>query len=69
MSHNIKINFINDKVIECRSHSETLLDISLQHQIPHVHACDGNAKCSTCRVLILEGCENLSPRSEAELEL
>ena len=30
------------------------------------HACGGNGKCSTCRVLIKEGIENLTPYTEKE---
>ena len=33
----------------------TLLQISLKHGIPHVHACGGNARCTTCRVVFVAG--------------
>jgi len=46
--------------------NSTILSASLTHQIPHVHICGGNARCSTCRVMILEGLEHCSPRSQAE---
>jgi adenylate cyclase len=45
---------------------ETILDISLRSRIPHAHACGGTARCSTCRVGILEGLENCAPRSRPE---
>jgi adenylate cyclase len=48
---------------------ETILDISLRAHIPHAHACGGTARCSTCRVGILEGLENCAPRSRPELIL
>ena len=48
---------------------QTLLDISQQNDVPHYHACGGYARCSTCRVLIVEGADNLSPRTEAESTL
>src|SRR5438552_2142299 len=47
----------------------TLLQISLKHGIPHVHACGGNARCSTCRVMVHEGLENVLPRNLAEQRL
>src|SRR5205807_858866 len=47
----------------------TLLQISLKHGVPHVHDCGGHARCSTCRVLIREGLENVLPRNEAEQRL
>jgi hemoglobin-like flavoprotein/class 3 adenylate cyclase/predicted Ser/Thr protein kinase len=48
---------------------QTLLAASLAAGIAHTHACGGNARCSTCRVLVLSGSENLSPRDSAELNL
>lgn len=37
--------------------------------IPHYHACGGNAKCSTCRILIIEGAEHLTPINSKEAAL
>jgi serine/threonine protein kinase/ferredoxin/hemoglobin-like flavoprotein len=44
----------------------SVLDVSLKHGLPHAHACGGHGKCTTCRVVVLEGAENLSPRTERE---
>jgi adenylate cyclase len=49
--------------------SETLLQTSLRAGIPHAHACGGNARCSTCRVVIVEGLEYCAARSELEQSL
>ncbi len=65
----IKINFLEDKIVEDIDSSKTILQISLQNEIPMMYACGGNARCSTCRVIILEGLENIEPRNEAEAEL
>jgi adenylate cyclase len=65
----IQINFLEDKIVEDIDSSKTILQISLQNEIPMIHACGGNARCSTCRVLILDGLENALPRNEAEKEL
>ena len=46
--------------------AETILQVSLRSGIPHAHACGGNARCSTCRVLILEGVEHCDPRNDKE---
>ena len=46
--------------------SETILQADLRANIPHAHACGGRAKCTTCRIAILEGLENCSPRTELE---
>lgn len=44
----------------------TILQTSLQAGIPHTHVCGGNARCSTCRVLILKGLEHCAPRNPRE---
>lgn len=44
----------------------TILQTSLQANIPHTHVCGGNARCSTCRVEILDGLEHCAPRNEKE---
>jgi adenylate cyclase len=48
---------------------ETLLAATLRQGIPHVHACGGQAVCSTCRVQVLEGLGHCSPRNARELAL
>ena len=63
-----KIEMINEKIFEIAK-NQTILQASLEANIPHYHACGGNAKCSTCRVIVHEGEENLSPQNEAELAL
>ncbi|UOR06969.1 adenylate/guanylate cyclase domain-containing protein [Hymenobacter aerilatus] len=45
---------------------ETILAADLRQGIAHVHACGGNARCSTCRVVVLAGLEHLAPRNERE---
>lgn len=47
----------------------TVLDAALAAGIPLTHACGGQAKCSTCRVLVLAGADALGPRTDAELEM
>ena len=48
---------------------QTILAASLAARFPHTHECGGNARCSTCRVMVLSGLSNLSPRDSAELQL
>jgi adenylate cyclase len=56
---------IEDREVASES-NETILNVSLRSGIPHAHACGGNARCSTCRVLIVEGVERCAPRNEKE---
>lgn len=65
----MKITYTNDCTVEEIDSSLSLLQISLKHEIPHTHVCGGNARCSTCRILVLKGAENLEPRNEAETAL
>jgi adenylate cyclase len=44
----------------------TLLEASRLHSIPHAAVCGGRGRCSTCRVLVLEGLETLAPPSAGE---
>jgi adenylate cyclase len=48
---------------------QTILEAALSSGIPMFHACGGNAKCSTCRILVIEGGELLSAPNEKEITL
>jgi len=48
---------------------ETVLQASLRAQLQHAHACGGAAVCSTCRIVIVDGLENCSPRNPKEMLL
>ena len=47
----------------------SILKASLRAGISHAHACGGNARCSTCRVIVTAGKENLLERNEKEWKL
>jgi len=60
------IVFENDAVVVTGADpGATLLQISRDHGIPHIHACGGNTRCSTYRVIVIEG----FPRNEREAKL
>jgi adenylate cyclase len=44
----------------------TLLEISRANRVPHVSVCGGRGRCSTCRVLVVGGEDNLSAVSPQE---
>src|SRR5689334_17876221 len=56
---------IEDKIADAEP-SETILQASLRAAIPHAHACGGHARCSTCRVQVVEGLDFCAPRNERE---
>lgn len=64
-----QILFLPDGRTVEASISESILSASLRAGIPHTNECRGNARCSTCRVLILNGLEFCCPRNEKEQAL
>jgi adenylate cyclase len=64
----IQLDFQGDKIIESDSQT-TFLESSLRSGIDHMHICGGNARCSTCRVLVINGLEHCIPRNQKEAEL
>jgi adenylate cyclase len=44
----------------------TLLEISRAAGVPHASVCGGRGRCTTCRVLVMEGVETLPPANPAE---
>jgi adenylate cyclase len=44
----------------------SVLETSRGFGIPHVAVCGGQARCSTCRVRVLEGLESVPPPGDAE---
>jgi len=45
---------------------ETLLAMAVEAGLPIAHLCGGRARCSTCRIRVIEGLDTLSDRTEAE---
>src|SRR4029077_7190118 len=64
-----RILFLPDQRYVEACNRETILSASLRAGIPHTNECRGNARCSTCRVLVLNGLEFCSPRNEKEQAL
>lgn len=58
----------DDKSVELAP-GECLLKADLAAGIPHVHACGGHARCSTCRVIVTAGLDACAPRNEKEKAL
>lgn len=65
----LKIHYLPDQRVVESGEAYTILDASLEAGIPHTHVCGGNARCSTCRVLIVAGQEHCAPRTLAEQDL
>ncbi len=44
----------------------SVLDVSRANRIPHASVCGGRARCSTCRIRVLEGLERQPPAHDLE---
>ena len=47
----------------------SILEAALEHGVPIYHTCGGNCSCSTCRVWVLDGAENLSRMGKDEADV
>lgn len=64
----VTLNFIGDKEVKTTS-NVPILQASLDAGIPHTHICGGRARCSTCRIIVMDGLEHCRPRNEREARL
>ena len=62
-----KLTFADEKCDLQFLEAQSILEISKENKLEHLHVCGGLGKCSTCRVQILDGLQNCSERSEKEL--
>lgn len=60
--------FPNPEEIEMLE-EETILQAAIRANVPLTHMCGGVARCSTCRVQVMEGLENCQPRNAEEREV
>jgi adenylate cyclase len=61
-----RILFLPDQRYVEASNLESVLSAALRAGVPLTNECRGNARCSTCRVLVLNGLEFCCPRNEKE---
>ena len=62
----VKVTSLPDEVEFDVNADETLLEAGLRSGVAFAHACGGRAKCSTCRISIVDGLEACSQRTEVE---
>ncbi|WP_040495825.1 2Fe-2S iron-sulfur cluster-binding protein [Fulvivirga imtechensis] len=55
----IVITNIDNKVISTNEKSNTVLKILHENFIDWMHACGGKGRCTTCKMIVIEGMENL----------
>ena len=64
-----KILSQTDRKTISASPDSSILEASLKAKINHMHVCGGNARCSTCRVYVVDGLSNCLPRNGKERQL
>jgi class 3 adenylate cyclase/ferredoxin/hemoglobin-like flavoprotein len=60
-----RVTYSQELTIEAAD-GQSLLDASIENRLPHHHQCGGHARCTTCRVQILDGLSHISPRNPVE---
>src|SRR3954463_9056061 len=60
------ITYVIDRRTAPIGEHETILRASLRAGVPHAHACGGNARCSTCRVQVVDGLDGCVARTAKE---
>ena len=65
----VKATSLPDNVDFDVTADETLLEAALRSGVPFAHACGGRAKCSTCRIWVLDGLEICPERTELETSM
>jgi len=65
----VKVISLPDDVEFGVNTDETLLSAGLRSGVAFAHACGGRAKCSTCRISVVDGLDACSQRTEAETVL
>ena len=63
------VKSLPDNVVFDVTADETLLEAALRSGVAFAHACGGRAKCSTCRIWVLDGLETCPERTELESSL
>jgi 2Fe-2S ferredoxin len=63
----IVIKNLEEKTLEVKDFSKTILCHVQENALDWMHACGGKGRCTTCKLIVLEGSENLEPKTSAEL--
>lgn len=61
----LKITYVDGPTITCAA-GPTLLEISQEAGVPHTSLCGGRGRCTTCRVMIEYGADDIDPPLDAE---
>ncbi|HEY3403506.1 MAG TPA: 2Fe-2S iron-sulfur cluster-binding protein [Ohtaekwangia sp.] len=62
----VTIHNLFDKTVEITDSYRPLLQQFHEHYIDWMHACGGKGRCTTCKFRVLQGAEEIAPRTPAE---
>ena len=62
----ITIQNINNKTVTFTNSSKTVLQVFQESGIEWMHACGGNGRCTTCKMIIVKGYQNLNAPNRLE---
>lgn len=63
----IVIKNLEEKSLTVQDFSKTFLQHVQQSGLDWMHACGGKGRCTTCKVIVVQGAENLEPKTAAEI--
>ncbi len=58
-----------DRIVDVEDPLNSILDISIENKIPHLHECGGNGICTTCRIRVIDGLASLTKPTAKETEM
>ncbi len=64
----ITIENLGQKELVSPEQSHSILQVVQSNFIDWMHACGGKGRCTTCKMIVLEGGDHLSPPTRAELD-
>jgi 2Fe-2S ferredoxin len=62
----IIIENLAQKEVPADEPGRTVVQHILDHRVDWLHACGNKGKCTTCKMEVLEGLENMNPETRAE---
>ena len=63
----IVIKNLEKKTLEVQDFSKTLLQHVHENGLDWMYTCGGKGRCTTCKVIVVQGEQNLEPKTHAEL--
>ena len=64
----IRIQNLGNRTIETENTERKVIELIHENGIDWMHACGKKGRCTTCKMHILDGQENLSPETQQELQ-